>query len=175
MKIRQSTFDETALIIDLHRSAFGDPEGETIAKLINQLFSDQSAQPILSLVAEENSTLIGSVIFSKVTIDGASDCISACILAPLAVHKEHQGKGIGMKLMKQGLETLQQRGVHFVFVLGDPAYYTRAGFSPNHKINAPHKLEYPEAWMAISLQDKQLSSVNGTVQCATTLNAPEHW
>jgi putative acetyltransferase len=48
-------------------------------------------------------------------------------LAPVAVHPEHQGKGIGSLIIR---ETLRQPPIagSSVFVLGRPSYYTRFGF-----------------------------------------------
>ena len=97
------------------------------------------------------------------------------LLAPLAVSKDHQRMGIGTKLINYGVEALKQRDVDFILVLGDPNYYTRTGFQANHNIEAPHKLEYPEAWMALELKSGILEKAKGLALCASSLASPEHW
>jgi predicted N-acetyltransferase YhbS len=153
--------------------AFGD-EGRTVAELALALIHDPSAQPVLTLVAEDNDEVIGSIIFSKVQIQGAEQW-SACILAPLAVAGHRQRRGVGRQLVESGLDALREQGVDLVFVLGDPRYYRRYGFNSSHQVRAPYDLPYPEAWMALALQRADLASLSGQVLCARSLNSPEHW
>ena len=53
----------------------------------------------------------------------------ALSLAPVAVLPQAQGRGIGAALIRGGLARAGRAGWHAVFVLGDPAYYARFGFS----------------------------------------------
>jgi predicted N-acetyltransferase YhbS len=129
---------------------------------------------VLTLVAEENDEVIGSIMFSTVHIQGAEEW-SAFILAPLAVAEHRQSMGIGRQLVESGLGALREQGVDLVFVLGDPRYYRRYGFSSSHQVRAPYDLPYPEAWMAAALQGVDLASSSGQLLCARSLNSPEHW
>ena len=174
MKIRESVENDKKSIRKVHKNAFGQSEGETVSQLAIDLLEDKTALPILSLVAEQDNEIIGNVIFSSVNIEGAEG-ISAYILAPLAVIKDNQRKGIGTKLINQGLESLRKRGAEIVLVLGDPNYYTRTGFKAGHNLKAPYKLEYPEAWMAQGLVEGVLTKAQGVVRCASSLSSPEHW
>jgi len=131
--------------------------------------------PILSLVAEQDNEVIGSVIFSSVNIEGIEG-VSAYILAPLAVTGFAQGKGVGTLLINKGLEILKERGAEIVLVYGDPNYYMRTGFKAGHNLKPPYKLEYPEeAWMAQELVENILTKTSGTVRCAISLSSPEYW
>ncbi len=174
MNIKESVENDKDNIRIVHQNAFGQPEGETVSQLAIDILEDKTAQPILSLVAEQNHEIIGNIIFSSVNIEGIKG-VSAYILAPLAVTKDHQGKGIGTKLINQGIQTLKTRGAEIVLVLGDPNYYTRTGFKAGHNLEAPYKLEHPEAWMAQELVEGVLTKTQGTVRCASSLNSPEHW
>ena len=142
MQIRESVENDKDTIRIVHKNAFGEPEGEAVSQLSIDLLKDKTAQPVLSLVAEQNNEIIGNIVFSTVNIEGIKG-VSAYILAPLAVTKYNQGKGIGTKLINQGIETLKNRGAEIVLVLGDPNYYTRTGFKPGHNLETPYKLEYP--------------------------------
>jgi predicted N-acetyltransferase YhbS len=168
VKIRESTTQDHSAIREVHLNAFGQYEGPTVSQLAGALLSDETARPILSLVAEDDGEVVGSIIFSSVTITD-HEGISAYILAPLAVRNERQGQGIGTELINSGLKMLKDSGAELVLVLGDPRYYSRSGFK------ADHKLEYPEAWMAREIRQGVLERVEGLVKCASSLESPEHW
>jgi putative acetyltransferase len=88
---------------------------------------------VLSLVARDEGLVIGHVAFSRVTIEDATgpttNPVGGVALAPVAVQPGLQGRGIGRKLIEAGLQQLSQRGESVVLVVGNPAYYTRFGFS----------------------------------------------
>ena len=175
MKIRESVENDKNSIRKLHQNAFDESEEETVSQLAIDLLEDKTAQPILSLVAEQDNEIIGNVIFSSVSIDGAEGVL-AYILAPLAVTRLMQRRGIGTQLINKGLEILKERGAKIVLVYGDPNYYMRTGFKADHNLKPPHKLKYPEeAWMAQELVQGILSKTQGRVQCASFLNSPEYW
>jgi len=175
VKIRESVESDKKAIGKVHLNAFDQSEGETVSQLAIDLLEDKTAQPILSLVAEQDNEIIGNVIFSSVSIEGAEN-VSAYILAPLAVSMFAQKKGIGTQLINKGLETLKQRGAEIVLVYGDPNYYLRTGFKAGHKLKPPYKLEYPlEAWMAQEMVEGVLTKTQGTVRCAKALSSPDFW
>ena len=149
-------------------------EGKAVSQLALSLMQDESAQPVLALVAESGGQILGNIVFSAVKIEGAAQ-VSGCILAPLAVAKEHQRLGMGRKLMESGLDVLRKQGIDAVFVLGDPGYYSRYGFCAKHGVHPPYELSHPEAWMALSLSGIRLESVRGRMVCASALLSPEHW
>ncbi len=179
MNIRESLEEDKKSIRKVHLNAFeqseGESEAETVSQLAIDLLEDQTALPILSLVVEQDNEIIGNVIFSSVSIDGAEG-VTAYILAPLAVTKFAQGKGVGTLLINKGIETLKERGAEIVLVYGDPNYYKRTGFKAGHNLKPPHKLQYPEeAWMAQELKEGILAKTQGTVRCAVSLSSPEYW
>jgi putative acetyltransferase len=173
VQIREARPSDLQAIKNVHLDAFGS-EGATVSELALALIADESARPLLALVAESGGAVIGCIIFSSVRILGANE-LSAYLLAPLAVATRMQRMGTGRQLIEHGLAVLRERGADLVFVLGDPRYYRRYGFSPGHKVRAPYDLPYPEAWMALSLQDAALESFEGQLVCARSLNSPDHW
>jgi putative acetyltransferase len=89
----------------------------------------------LSLVAEEDSRIIGHIAFSRVTIsDGTAEWFG---LGPVSVAPERQGEGIGSQLIKRGLADLDARGARGVVLLGNPAYYRRFGFAHDPALGYP--------------------------------------
>lgn len=179
MKIRKSTESDKADIEKIHIQAFGDEKGPEIATLVNGLLGDQTAKPILSLIAVKNNKSIGHIIYTKVRVSKTDQTVSAQILAPLAVLPETQSQGIGGQLIKNGLKLLRESGVELVFVLGHPDYYPRYGFKPAGAFGfeAPYPIpeEHAGAWMVQALCPGIIGRVRGKIQCSDVLNQPEHW
>lgn len=178
MKIRESKDSDKQAIFSVHKNAFSASEGEDAAAIIAQLavdlLEDETALPVLSVVAENASEIIGNVIFSNVI---TNDCAAGTIyiLCPLAVARSQQNSGVGGALIKHGLDILERRGAEIVLVLGDPNYYCRSGFSPDHHIDPPYKLPYPETWLGQELVGGALKKISGVAQCADCLHVPELW
>ncbi|MBT3635015.1 MAG: N-acetyltransferase [Candidatus Marinimicrobia bacterium] len=179
MKIRKSVESERKEILNIHNQAFGEDKDPEIAKLVDDLLNDITATPILSLVAIENERVIGHILYTKATITQTELAISAQILAPLAIHPDEQKKGIGEKLINEGIRQLRDHGTELVFVLGHPGYYPRCGFSPAGEkgFEAPYPIpeEHAAAWMVQALNGNALETANGKVQCSDILNEPQHW
>jgi putative acetyltransferase len=100
---------------------------------------------VLSLVAEDEGRVTGHVLYSRLTLDPTSAGVSA--LAPVAVMPALQKQGIGARLVEGAHRMLAGRGEKFVFVLGDPAYYARFGFSAAaaKPFRTPYDGEYMQA------------------------------
>ena len=179
MEIRKSTEFDKSEIETVHIQAFGQAEGPEIAKLVKDLFEDETAFPLLSLVAVENSKVVGHVLYTKAIITKTTKSISAQILAPLAILPEAQSQGIGAQLVRNGLKQLKESGVELVFVLGHPEYYPRFGFITAGVVGfeAPYPIpeENAAAWMVQELNEGTIGSVKGSVQCSKVLNQPQHW
>lgn len=166
--------DRTALQA-IHAAAFGQAEE---AELTLALLDAPDAQPVVSLLAlgEGGSAhAVGHILFSAARVGDTP----ATILAPLAVHPDAQGKGVGSALVTEGLRRLREAGCGLAFVFGDPAYYGRFGFIPArpHGLRAPHPIPepYADAWMVLALAPDLLDSTQGTVHCAAPLDKPELW
>ncbi len=179
MEIRKSAESERKEILNIHNQAFGEDKGPEIAKLVDDLLNDKTAMPILSLVAIEDKKIIGHILFTKATIIQTKLSVSTQILAPLAILPDHQKKGIGEKLINEGIRQLKELGTELVFVLGHPSYYPRCGFFPagERGFEAPYPIpeEHAAAWMVQSLNGNALETTNGKVQCSNVLNEPQHW
>lgn len=80
----------------------------------------------VSLVAELDRQVAGHIAFSPVTIsDGATGWYG---LGPVSVLPEHQKKGIGKALIREGLSLLEKLGGEGCVLVGHPDYYIRFGF-----------------------------------------------
>lgn len=126
MIIRRETAGDVAAIRQVICAAF---EGDGEADLVERLRADGDL--ILSLVAEQGGQIVGHVAFSRLSITNGSHVASGVSLAPVAVLPEMQRKGAGRALIEAGHDQLRVAGETVVFVLGDPAYYSRFGYSVN--------------------------------------------
>lgn len=123
----------------LHSAAFG---GDGEARLADELRAEGAA--VLSLVADEEG-VAGHVMYSRLLVDGMDKGASA--LAPVAVLPARQNRGIGARLIAEAHRRLTARREKIVFVLGDPEYYRRFGFSAAtaQPFRTPYDGEYMQA------------------------------
>jgi predicted N-acetyltransferase YhbS len=178
LNIRHSTESDHIAISEIYKAAFAG-QGPEIAKLVNDLLDDETAKPLLSLVAEEGGNPVGHILFTKVEIQQGDQEIPARILAPLAVSPGFQRKGFGGLLIREGLQQLKESGVDLVFVLGHPEYYPKFGFQTAGLLGfeAPYRIppHNAEAWMVQELTAGIIGRIKGRIQCSEVLNQPQHW
>ena len=120
--IRAETPADEAEIRGILRSAFGS-DAEVI--LVDALRTDDDLA--CALIAERDGRPVGYIAFQTLLVDPDPGC-TVWSLAPVAVTPVHQRQGLGAALIEAGLDVARARGVGFVTVLGDPAYYRRFGF-----------------------------------------------
>jgi putative acetyltransferase len=176
--IRESGDADLNALLKVAEEAFGEKEGPEIATLINDLLNDPTAKPLLSLIAIEEGEIVGHILFTKARLFPDS-AVKPSILAPLAVKPEKQRRGVGGRLIAEGLKRLSQKGVKLVFVLGHPEYYPIHGFRPAGVLGfeAPYPIpdEVADAWMVQELHPGVIGKVKGKVICADTMNRPKYW
>jgi putative acetyltransferase len=147
--IRGATGGDVAAIDALLKSAFPDADE---AHLVQRLCVD--GDMVLTLIAddEESGRLAGVVVFSRMRVDVDGKAVAAVALAPLAVDATQRGQGVAEALVQAGLAQLREAGAMLAFVVGDPAYYARFGFSTDlaRGFASPYAGEY---FMALPLQD----------------------
>lgn len=90
LQVRKSLESDWQAISGVVMAAFGKVQGKEIADLITDLLEDPSAYPLLSLVATTNDRVFGYILFTNTQIKHSQRMVSSAILAPLAVHPEHQ-------------------------------------------------------------------------------------
>lgn len=109
--------------------------------------------------------VVGHILFIHVTIESRGTSFTAVGLGPMAVLPAHQRKGIGLQLVRAGLEECRLLGHEDVVVLGHPDYYPRFGFvrASTYGIRWEHDAPY-EAFMVLELRRGALSGIIGMVK-----------
>lgn len=159
MHIRAEETRDWTAVRAVNESAF---ERSAEADLVSVL--REQAEPVVSLVAEDDDSIIGHVMFSPVVVPKYPG-LKVMGLGPMAVAPKRQHQGIGSSLVRAGLEVCKKLGFGAVVVLGHPAYYPRFGFSPASGFSVGCEYEAPdEAFMIVELQPDFLHGVSGTVK-----------
>ncbi len=155
MTIAPETPAHADAIRALHRAAFPT---SLEADLVDRLRADGDVA--LGLVALDDDELIGHVVLSPMTAP-----FRALGLGPVAVRPDRQKRGMGRRLISSALDRARAEGWDAVFVLGDPAYYTRFGFSvaAAEGFSSPYAGPY---FMVHALGDGGLSVREGRVDYA---------
>lgn len=115
------------MVGEVVQAAFGTASG--VHLLLHDLRSSV-AWLGLSFVAVDGDEVVGHVAYSRAWVDDPRRLIEVLVLSPMAVRPDRQRQGIGLQLIRGSLAALADRAEPVVFLEGDPAYYSRAGFRP---------------------------------------------
>ena len=178
MEFRAHNSGDSSAIKSLFVSVFskseGEQEGALIGNLAKELTAGTDSRDLYGFVAVDGEQIVGAIFFSQLTFEKD---INVFILAPVAVHTEYQGMGIGQALITHGLREMKKRGVSIVTAYGDPAFYSKVGFLPlsQDMIAAPFELSQPEGWLGQSLTDDSIEPISGRCSCVKALDNPAYW
>jgi putative acetyltransferase len=163
--IRPERPDDHPFVREVNERAFGGPAE---ARLVDMLRA--AGKAVVSLVAvDAGGRVVGHVMFSRVTVDGAPAGLRAVGLAPMSVLPEVQNRGIGSRLVREGLAACKREGCDVVVVLGHAAYYPRFGFVRAKDHGLHDEYGAVEAFMAMELTQGVLGRVRGLVKYASEL------
>jgi putative acetyltransferase len=166
MKIRPETPQDFPFLYNFVKDAFktakisnGDEQN-----FVDKLRTIEGYIPELALVAEENSKIIGHIMLTKTYVLTGTERFEALLLAPLSVALSYRRCGVGSALVFESLRLAKDLGFTAVFVVGDPAYYSRFGFKSSRQFHIVHVPEIPDPYvMALELIPNALVGVSGRV------------
>lgn len=159
--IRPEQPDAAAGIRVINERAFGQPAEADLVERLRHTCADT-----VSLVAEEEETIVGHVLFTPVVVEGTDERVVGMGLAPMAVLPDRQRQGIGSRLVRRGLDILRERGCPFVVVVGHPHYYPRFGFAPasRHGLQSQWEGMPDEAFMVLVLDADAVAGISGVAR-----------
>jgi putative acetyltransferase len=156
--------DETPADIDAIRAveeaAFPGPDE---AWLVDHLRVDGDV--VYSLVAVEDDIVVGHILFSPMVAP-----FRALGLGPVAVRPDRQRSGIGRRLIEAGLAQAEADGWQAVFLLGNPDFYERFGFSVDLASGFTSPYTEPH-WMVLPLGGEPLPVLTGPIAYAPAFAA----
>lgn len=135
MKIRKEVPSDAAAVEAATIAAFQNAAHTNHAEQFIVRALRNSGQLTVSLVAEDNGSIIGHVAVSPVTISSGAERWHG--LGPISVTPERQGQGVGTRLMEHALAELRTLGAAGCVVLGEPGYYSRFGFNAEPSLVLP--------------------------------------
>jgi putative acetyltransferase len=84
----------------------------------------------------------------------------------MSVLPEFQNRGIGSRLVREGLEACRQRDYEVVVVLGHIDYYPRFGFVRAKDRGLDNEYDAVDAFMVMELRKGVLERIHGLVKYA---------
>ncbi|WP_431469054.1 GNAT family N-acetyltransferase [Sphingosinithalassobacter sp. LHW66-3] len=99
------------------------------AMLVKQLAIDGDL--VLALIArdEASGAAAGIVALSRMHVAIGPESVPAVALAPLAVLPAYRQTGVAEALVRAAIDEMTRAGALLMFVLGEPGFYGRFGFS----------------------------------------------
>jgi len=183
VEIREAGDVDTPAVEAVVEGAFGE-KGAAVNDVMARLRSVEDMA--VELVAVVDDEVVGFVALSRAWLDARERLVDVLVLSPLAVAPDHQGRGIGTRLLAEVPEVAERLGAPLVFLEGAPGYYGSRGWvaasehgleRPSHRIPDPAcqvllldrhetwmvgRLVYPDVWWRlglVGLRDPELAEV----------------
>jgi predicted N-acetyltransferase YhbS len=148
--------DEPAIHL-LEERAFGPGR---FARTAFRLREGNPHDRALSFIARVSTLVVGSIRLTRIHV-GASP---ALLLGPLTVDPVFRSRGIGKMLIDASIAAAREQGHNLVLLVGDEAYYAKAGFkraSPQ-KILMPGPVD-PARVLVLELTEGAIDAASGKV------------
>jgi predicted N-acetyltransferase YhbS len=158
LTILPETAEDAPAVERLHARTFGPGR---FAKSAYRLREKVPHRLELSFTARVGTLLVGSVRLSPIRVGK----FSALLLGPLTVEPPFRDRGIGYALIERALAEAKGRGHQLVILVGDEAYYAKAGFRRIAKGRAimPGPVD-PDRLLVCELSDGAFEQVSGPVR-----------
>ncbi len=116
----------------------------------------------LAFAAHENGVLVGTLRFWSIA---AGDHHDALLLGPIAIDPLQRSRGLGGRMIRQGLFSAREMGHGAVLLVGDAPYYQRFGFSRAgaENLDLPGPVDLAR-FLALELQPGALAGAIGLVR-----------
>src|SRR5579864_9208998 len=158
LTILPETANDAQAIERLHERTFG-PGRFTLSAYRIREHVDHVLD--LSFTAWIGTLLVGSLRQLPITIGNTK----ALLLGPLTIEPPFRSRGVGRLLLKRALAGAKAKGHRLVLLVGDEAYYRRAGFKtvPQGRAVMPGPVDYKRL-LVVELVDGAFDGVSGAVR-----------
>jgi predicted N-acetyltransferase YhbS len=158
LTILPETANDAQAIERLHERTFGP--GRFVLSAY-RLREDIDHTLALSFTAWIGTLLVGSVRQLPVCIGDTP----ALMLGPLTVEPPFRSRGVGRALLERALQEAKAAGHRLVLLVGDEAYYSKAGFKaiPKGRATMPGPVDLRRL-LVIELADGAFDGVSGAIR-----------
>jgi predicted N-acetyltransferase YhbS len=156
--ILPETPDDAAAIERLHERTFGPGRFARTAFRIREKLAHRLD---LSFTARIGTLLVGSVQLTPIRIGDTA----ALLLGPLTIEPPFRERGIGQALIQRALAEARKQGHRLIVLVGNPAYYAKAGFrpAPKDQIAMPGPVD-PARLLVAELVEDAFAGVSGAIR-----------
>ncbi len=158
IEIRQETPSDYKEVDSITRAAFADLQisDKTEHHLVKRLRQSPAFIPELSLVAIVDGKLAGHVLVTKLSLETPDGTILPALgLAPISVHPDYQGKGIGTELMNAAHQMAKKTDATCILLIGHEKYYPRFGYECASKYGISFPFDIPDENGMVYILDPQ--------------------
>ena len=129
---------------------------------LEYLRSTENYVPELELIAEdEGGRIIGHILLTPHMLETPFGPTEILYLSPLSVIMDMQRKGIGSALVRDSIRIAEELGYRAVFLVGEPAFYSRLGFVPASRYGISSLEEVPdEVLLCYVIADDFMESIH---------------
>ncbi len=122
--------------------------------LLHIMRSHADFLPELSMVAVHEQRVVGQIAYTRSRLSSADGAtLPAITFGPVSVAPDHQGQGIGARLITQSLATAKQLGHSVVVIFGHPHHYCKHGFASGKDLGiSDANGRYPFGMLALELK-----------------------
>ena len=130
--------------------------------MIHRLWNSDDYVPELSMLAEYEDKIVGSILYAKAKIKTSNTEFDTLTFGPLSVDPTFQKNGVGKQLLKKSMEKARLLGFGSILICGVPTYYPKYGFITADKfgITMPDGTNF-DAFMGIELIKGSLYGIHG--------------
>jgi putative acetyltransferase len=188
LEIREAGDVDTPAVEAVVEAAFGE-HGQAVNDVMARLRGAEDMA--VELVALADDEVAGCVALSRAWLDARERLVDVLVLSPLAVAPDHQGGGIGSRLLEAVAAEAERLGAPLVFLEGAPGFYAPRGWEPAaaHDLERPSRripepacqvrllsrhrswmtgrLVYPDVWWRldlVGLRDPELAQVESALE-----------
>lgn len=162
--IREEVQEDQARVFQLVKEAFIDEEYSDHKEqyLVERLRKSDGFIPELSLVAIINFKIVGFVLLTKAAIKNEKRLHTTLVLAPVAVDKAFQNRGVGATLISFAHKKASLMGYGSIVIIGHKHYYPKFGYQKASKFGIRFPFEVPdENGFVIELKKDELLGIEG--------------
>jgi len=155
-------------IRELNEQVFAKPEEALLAE---KLRLEPAFIRDFSLVARTDGIVTGYLLLFPVNIVQGDHHRPVLSLAPLAVHPEYRNRGIGRRLLEDGLGRALEAGFGAVLAIGKSTLYERFGFRRASRWGITSPLDLADdSFLALELIEHALDGMQGRVSYSSVFN-----